>query len=584
MYRNPDLNLLRLQEDLEKAINSNTSINEPAAALKSLAKQAGKSYKKAEEYYKEAKKQRMKAKKKNENELNGQDYSYIMGVVKKRLGLPTKPLKDSEDAKEAWKSYQETEPVRDTLQHTHKKEGVCEAEESIKPGDTVEIMDKEGNTTVVPSSKVEDVDTALGKDGEQHLVVKVEGSPDWYSEEEYQIVKVGGDENSNEESAEESALKARESLKDVELLDEADLIATVSDEDTARKLAQEKKGWYRKDDESGKFKVYVGERKIKEKQMGESKVEIGQDKNGMWYGIIRDEQGQTESVTIKNNEEEVKEWLKERGIEESRGQGQGVGGSRQKDGGANFCVCPECGFKAAKEKGVPCKSINCPNCGHQGMTGVNEGTLTKSMTTLGQKLEDTSYLFKKINQVRGALQLARKVGDKEKEKEMRNELDNLISKLKETVVSETSTTTIKIKHPGILNIPDNKYFWQMPLKHYINLAKEKGKKAIMTALLNLERWNKKKNPDISKKASNIIDKLKNNKDWQNESIKEDKVSEENKKKYQELAEKLFLVEYLSKKEKLSEKERTFIEETKKIELSDAERELIFEKYLDLKAL
>ena len=80
------------------------------------------------------------------------------------------------------------------------------------------------------------------------------------------------------ESAEEAALKARESLKNVELLDEADLIATVSDEDTAKKLAQEKKGWYRKDNDSGKFKVYVGERK---EDNEEDAVQLYAKKNNM---------------------------------------------------------------------------------------------------------------------------------------------------------------------------------------------------------------------------------------------------------------------------------------------------------------
>lgn len=79
---------------------------------------------------------------------------------------------------------------------------------------------------------------------------------------------------------------------------------------------------------------------------------------------------------------------------------------------------------------------------------------------------------------------------------------------------EVDTTQIKVKHPGILEIPEGKHFWEMPLKHYINLAKKKGKAAIMRALLNLERWNKRKNPAISKKARAIINALEKNKAWQ----------------------------------------------------------------------
>jgi len=62
----------------------------PPPALKSLASKAGKSLKDAERYYDDAKKQRMKSTGKSEKGLTDQDYQYIMGVVKKRLKLPTK--------------------------------------------------------------------------------------------------------------------------------------------------------------------------------------------------------------------------------------------------------------------------------------------------------------------------------------------------------------------------------------------------------------------------------------------------------------------------------------------------------------
>jgi len=49
--------------------------------------------------------------------------------------------------------------------------------------------------------------------------------------------------------------------------------------------------------------------------------------------------------------------------EEQRGQGQGVGGTRQGDGGADACVCPECGHEVEHEKGTPCNEMECPECG-----------------------------------------------------------------------------------------------------------------------------------------------------------------------------------------------------------------------------
>lgn len=53
----------------------------PAPALASLAKKAGKSLKDAERYYNDAKKQ-----------AGPDDFKQIMGIVKKRLGLATKPV------------------------------------------------------------------------------------------------------------------------------------------------------------------------------------------------------------------------------------------------------------------------------------------------------------------------------------------------------------------------------------------------------------------------------------------------------------------------------------------------------------
>ena len=49
--------------------------------------------------------------------------------------------------------------------------------------------------------------------------------------------------------------------------------------------------------------------------------------------------------------------------EKQRGQGQGQGGEPQGDGGADVCVCPECGAVVDHEKGVPCTEVECPECG-----------------------------------------------------------------------------------------------------------------------------------------------------------------------------------------------------------------------------
>ena len=50
-------------------------------------------------------------------------------------------------------------------------------------------------------------------------------------------------------------------------------------------------------------------------------------------------------------------------MEEARGEGQGVGGDVQRDGGADTCTCPKCGATAQHERGTPCGETPCPECG-----------------------------------------------------------------------------------------------------------------------------------------------------------------------------------------------------------------------------
>lgn len=78
---------------------------------------------------------------------------------------------------------------------------------------------------------------------------------------------------------------------------------------------------------------------------------------------------------------------------------------------------------------------------------------------------------------------------------------------------------IKTKNPGILEVPEGKNFWDLPLKHYKELVDKKGYAKVIRALTNLEVWNKNDDPDISKKASKIADDLK--KFYKKESLNEE---------------------------------------------------------------
>lgn len=84
-------------------------------------------------------------------------------------------------------------------------------------------------------------------------------------------------------------------------------------------------------------------------------------------------------------------------------------------------------------------------------------------------------------------------------------IKNIIENLK---IDEEKKVKIKVKHPGVLEIPEDKNFWQMPQKHFVDLVDKKGYAKISKALTNLVTWNKEDDPSIAAKAEAIHNKLK----------------------------------------------------------------------------
>jgi hypothetical protein len=70
--------------------------------------------------------------------------------------------------------------------------------------------------------------------------------------------------------------------------------------------------------------------------------------------------------------------------QEQRGQGQGQGGPRQGDGGADMCVCPDCGREFPHKKGTPCNEQECPDCG-VALTGKQEEVAEATTKTVDGK-------------------------------------------------------------------------------------------------------------------------------------------------------------------------------------------------------
>jgi len=67
---------------------------------------------------------------------------------------------------------------------------------------------------------------------------------------------------------------------------------------------------------------------------------------------------------------------------------------------------------------------------------------------------------------------------------------------------------IKVKHPGILEVPPDKKVTDLPVEHFIKLARKKGYAAIIRALNNLQVWNKNRNKELSAWAKKMKEELR----------------------------------------------------------------------------
>jgi len=76
-------------------------------------------------------------------------------------------------------------------------------------------------------------------------------------------------------------------------------------------------------------------------------------------------------------------------------------------------------------------------------------------------------------------------------------------------LKEMTEQTVKIPfgNPAILEVPEGKEVKDMSLDHFTGLVKKNGFDKISKALLNLRLWNKEKNPELSRWADKMQEKV-----------------------------------------------------------------------------
>ena len=146
----------------------------------------------------------------------------------------------------------------------------------------------------------------------------------------------------------------------------------------------------------------------------------------------------------------------------ARGEGQGVDGPKQGDGGADNCVCPKCNYKAKHERGTPCNEMKCPKCGAN-MVGESANN-TKKL----DKKNNISYIINSQNLKKGGdtvdtiealeVQIAALTAEKttladelavkkdaEKQEELKAQIAALEEKIGDAEVLKTTITDLEVK-------------------------------------------------------------------------------------------------------------------------------------------
>jgi len=101
---------------------------------------------------------------------------------------------------------------------------------------------------------------------------------------------------------------------------------------------------------------------------------------------------------------------------------------------------------------------------------------------------------------------------------------NLKTTNREQVMANTKD--IKAKNPGIMEMPEGAWDrWSVKklVAHFTTMGKKKGKPETARAIMNIERWNKNRDPALSAKARSVMNVLKKSSGWVQASVSVDRM-------------------------------------------------------------
>jgi len=135
---------------------------------------------------------------------------------------------------------------------------------------------------------------------------------------------------------------------------------------------------------------------------------------------------------------------------------------------------------------------------------LDEFPIEINIDDFAQKLDELGLEY----EIKGEAIFVKLNSEEDHEKLMAASEEYLDSITEEELEEAKKGVRIKVKHPGILEVPEGKNVMDLPLEHFIKLAKKKGYAAIIRALNNLQVWNKNRNKKLANWAKKMKEQLR----------------------------------------------------------------------------